>query len=584
MVLALMPQMVFADDNPGTLEITIEGFEVGKTPKDCTYTFTSTGLDVTFSESDVDQTYWWYGIDNNSYNRLMNDSQNFEAGKKYEFIFYLNNKGLTEAPAITVNGNEPRSYRLIHRDGTPYLIEIVCYPAAPASQKYTITYDGGEGVEGSIEAGTKTHGENFTLSSMTFTRKGFVQTGWATSDGGEKVYDLGGTYTENKDITLYPVWSSDIENPKISGVEDGKTYCSAQTLTVTDNYAIQSVTVNGSAVDLANNQFTLSPASGEQEITATDKAGNRKTVTVTVNNGHTGGTATCIQKSKCGICGEEYGELDSINHTGSMVWEKNETQHKQYWDCCKAVVVNYVDHTWSNGVCSVCDYVCKHTGGEATCTSKATCEYCGEKYGELNSSNHDLENIPAKDATVTETGNKEYWQCTDCQKYFSDATGTNEIKLDDTVISKLSPEIIEGKGQSITAGEKKALSFTSNAAYSDFIRVELDGKTLDEKNYTVKEGSTIVTLNADYVATLPAGEHTIGIVSESGTATTTFTAAEKEATGTTDDSDKDSKSDDEDSAKTGDNTNIVLWLSLMLLSGAGIAGAGVYTRRKRTNE
>ena len=128
------------------------------------------------------------------------------------------------------------------------------------------------------------------------------------------------------------------------------------------------------------------------------------------------------------------------------------------------------------------------------------------------------------------------------------------------------------------------MSFTSNAAYSDFIRVELDGKTLDEKNYTVKEGSTIVTLNADYVATLPAGEHTIGIVSESGTATTTFTAAEKEATGTTDDSDKDSKSDDEDSAKTGDNTNIVLWLSLMLLSGAGIAGAGVYTRRKRTNE
>ena len=66
-------------------------------------------------------------------------------------------------------------------------------------------------------------------------------------------------------------------------------------------------------------------------------------------------------------------------------------------------------------------------------------------------------------------------------------------------------------------------------SHNIFIRVELDGKTLDEKNYTVKEGSTIVTLNADYVATLSAGKNTVGIVSESGTATTTFTVAEKVA-------------------------------------------------------
>ena len=140
----------------------------------------------------------------------------------------------------------------------------------------------------------------------------------------------------------------------------------------------------------------------------------------------------------------------------------------------------------------------------------------------------------------------------------------------ETVISKLPPEIIKGKGQSITAGEKKALSFTSNAAYNDFIRVELDGETLDEENYIVKEGSTIVTLKADYVATLPVGEHTIGIVSESGTATTTFTVEEKATA--------------EDSVKIGDNTNLALWIALMLLSGAGITGTAIYSRRKRTNE
>ena len=166
---------------------------------------------------------------------------------------------------------------------------------------------------------------------------------------------------------------------------------------------------------------------------------------------------------------------------------------------------------------------CNHTGGTATCTEKAKCKICGEPYGELDSTNHNLEKVPAKDATVTETGNKEHWHCKGCGKYFSDENGKNIIELKDTVIAKLPPEIIKGKGQSVTEGEKKALSFTSNAAFDDFIRVELDGKTLDKKNYTVKKGSTVVTLKADYVATLSAGKHTIGVVSESGKATTTFT-------------------------------------------------------------
>ena len=93
----------------------------------------------------------------------------------------------------------------------------------------------------------------------------------------------------------------------------------------------------------------------------------------------------------------------------------------------------------------------------------------------------------------------------------------------DDIIITVSPEIIEGMGQSVTEGEKKDLTFRSNAVFRDFIRVEVDGKTIDEENYIVKEGSTIATLNADYVATLSVGEHTIGIASKTGTATTTFT-------------------------------------------------------------
>lgn len=236
-----------------------------------------------------------------------------------------------------------------------------------------------------------------------------------------------------------------------------------------------------------------------------------------------------------------------------------------------ALQSKHTDAAPKDHICDICGAtLSEHAGGEATCKDKAVCEYCGNEYGELDSSNHNFEKIPAKASTVTETGNIECWHCLDCGKYFADENGTNEIKLGDTVISKLSPEIIEGKGQSLTAGEKKELTFRSNAAFGDFIRVELDGKTLDEKNYTVKEGSTIVTLKADYVATLSAGEHTIGIVSESGTASTTFTVNAKTVV-----------DDDTKSPQTGDNSHMALWIALLAASVFGLAGTAVYSKRKR---
>ena len=77
---------------------------------------------------------------------------------------------------------------------------------------YTITYDKGTYGTGTIAAGEKTHGVDFTLSSNKFTRDGFVQTGWATLDGGPQIYALGATYTANAAITLYPVWSKIVAN------------------------------------------------------------------------------------------------------------------------------------------------------------------------------------------------------------------------------------------------------------------------------------------------------------------------------------------------------------------------------------
>ena len=179
-----------------------------------------------------------------------------------------------------------------------------------------------------------------------------------------------------------------------------------------------------------------------------------------------------------------------------------------------------------------------------------------------------LPHTSAKAPNTAEAGNKEYWYCNICNKYFSDENGTSEI-IDGVVIPKL-PVITKGNRQTVTIGEKKTLAFTSDADYADFRHVLMDGKELDAANYTVKSGSTIVTLNADYVATLSVGDHTLSIVSENGTATAKFTVNEKVAETTT----------ATDTPTTGDNSTIFIWLALLLLSG-GTATIATLTSKKR---
>lgn len=196
------------------------------------------------------------------------------------------------------------------------------------------------------------------------------------------------TYLRSDRITL------DNIRPVIGGIENGKTYCKAQTVTIDEKY-IDTVTVNGTKVTLdENGGFTLAPADGEQKIIVTDKAGNTAEMTVTVNGGHT--------------FGEWVSNGDGTHSRECTV------------DGCKGV---------ETMACS---------GGKATCTEKAVCEYCGKAYGKPDSNNHtDLKHIDAKAATKTAEGNIEYWYCGGCDKYYSDKDGINEIKKADTVTAKL---------------------------------------------------------------------------------------------------------------------------------------------------
>ena len=284
------------------------------------------------------------------------------------------------------------------------------------------------------------------------------------------------------------------------------------------------------------------------------------------------------------------------------------------WDSCQYVAAAKMtlpvfkgqgdahDHTWSawtsNGdgthsrrcTCNAVETV-NCSGGKATCKDKAICEICGDSYGSPDPNNHaHLKHIDAKAATVAEEGNIAYWYCGDCNKYFSDAAATKEITKAATVTAKLPPKITAGDGAAVTQGEKKELTFTSDASFADFLRVELDGTALEEKNYTKREGSTIITLNRDFVATLSVGDHTLAIVSKSGTATAKFTVKAKPAeTATTQPTVTPQPTAQPQPTvqpvspipRTGDAANPALWFALLIVSGSALAA--IFVLRRKAN-
>lgn len=96
---------------------------------------------------------------------------------------------------------------------------------------YTVTYNKGEYGTGTNTTGTKEYGDTLTLQGAIFTRDGYVQTGWSTSDGGSKVYDLNGSYTANANVTLYPFWVATMS----VWVNDNGTWKMASEVWVNDN-------------------------------------------------------------------------------------------------------------------------------------------------------------------------------------------------------------------------------------------------------------------------------------------------------------------------------------------------------------
>ena len=273
--------------------------------------------------------------------------------------------------------------------------------------------------------------------------------------------------------------------PVILGIENGKTYCAAQTVTITEKY-VDTVTVNGTAITFdENDSFLLAPADGEQKIVVTDKAGNHAEMTVTVNDEHTyeWQSENGEYWQKCKFCGNETtkkpipeimisgadrvcrtqdyafsfklpeggklittgyefekigGDLTATLENGKYTVELGSSSYPVEENGFKVTVGAETADGFAIKAEKSVTILNDHTGGKATCKDKAKCEVCGAEYGELDPKNHaDLKYFQAKAATKTAEGNIEYWYCEACGKYFSDSDGTKEIKKAETVTAKL---------------------------------------------------------------------------------------------------------------------------------------------------
>ena len=227
----------------------------------------------------------------------------------------------------------------------------------------------------------------------------------------------------------------------------------------------------------------------------------------------------------------------------------------------------------------------EHTGGIATCSKKAICEKCGEEYGDFDTTRHlHTERRGVKEATREEEGYTGDLVCADCGTVLEKGQVLEklpvvpptvepepgvppEVKPDPDVKPEAKPEakpvvptppiMLNGEQSVVIKSETEEMNaeFRSSAPIDTFLRVEMDGAMLvQDQDYTVRSGSTIVSLLPTYIASLSKGEHQISIVSTGGTASAKFsvlTSTKKDDTSTVDQTPTgDKKQDDINPDKT----------------------------------
>lgn len=368
-------------------------------------------------------------------------------------------------------------------------------------------------------------------------------------------------------------------------VPDGKTLTNDGTITVESGGKLEGTTTGNGTLKIAP---TITTQPQDVEVKENETA----TFTVKV----TGTEPLSYQWQQSTDKGSSWTNIDSATSdtytTGKTTMDMSGTQYRcvvsnsagSIISDAVSLTVNEHVHTWGYPVWNWSE-------DGKTCTVTFTCQN-DETHKETPAVT--VTSAVITPATCTETGVTTYTATVE----FNGRTHTDTKEVADipatghryengkcTVCSKVDPAfkamVIEGANGKWQKGSEDGLSFTSNAVFADFLKVQVDGKDVDSSNYTVEEGSTIVTLKPSYLETLPVGKHTLAIVSDTGTAETEFTvvAAEKQVVDDESANDKAaSDSDKESLAKTSDGSILPITV-LSILAVTSIA-TGVFALRR----
>ena len=449
---------------------------------------------------------------------------------------------------------------------------------------YEVIYLPGTYGTGSAVTDMKPHNNILTLRGALFTRTGYTQTGWATVDGGEKVYGFGDIYAQNAALTLYPVWNTNkytitfdtaggstvapitqdygtaITVPS-NPTREGYTFIGwdkeipatmpAENMTITAKWAINKYTIRFNT-DGGTYIFPITADYGskihnpgtlykpgfifdgwDRPYPETMPAEN---ITLTAkwkvcDHSRSNQKASCKDAVKCSVC---KGFIDIAEHTPSEEYKSDGSSH---WHVCTVCgeKLDQAEHTGGKANChekAECD-ICHapygevdtsaHHGGKATCSKKAVCDECGKEYGNFDPANHaEIIKVNGKTATAATFGTKEHYKCSGCGKLFSDGDGKTEVTAENLIIGKLPPKITEGDGNRWVESSEKPLAFRSDAAFEDFTEVLVDGEKLSSESYAKFDDGIKIELLPEYLGTLSEGAHTITIRSEWGEATAEF--------------------------------------------------------------
>ena len=405
------------------------------------------------------------------------------------------------------------------------------------------------------------------------------------------------TYLRSDRLTL------DNIHPVIGGIENGKTYCEAQTVTIDEKY-VDTVTVNGTEVTLdENNSFTLAPADGEQKIVVTDKAGNTAEMTVTVNDGHTFGewtsngdgthtrqctadgctegieTDNCTDEDKnhiCDICGNIISNHEDANqdhvcdHCGKVISNHEDANKDHVCDYCEKVISNHEDAD-KDHICDlcgktisnhedadnnhICDYCGKTISNHEDADKDHICDHCGKVISNHEDANNDhVCDLCGKTISNHEDANKDH-VCDYCGKVFSNHEDADKDHVCD-YCGKVITNHIGGK----ETCRDKAVCEVCGKSYG-----KLDPKNhTDLKHFPAKAATEDADGNIEYWYCSGCNKY----------------YSDKDGT-------KEIAKADTVTAKlpkspqTGDTSNLALWIALLFVSGGVLTGVTVFDKRKR---